>query len=73
MKAVIINGSPGKKGNCNILAEKFAGWLARENVEAEVLQVGSMNVNGCLGCWACSATNKCVQKDEDFHADATKI
>ena len=73
MKAIIVNGSPRKNGNCNILAEKFAGWLAGENVEAEVLQIGNMNVNGCLGCWACSDTNKCIQKDEDFHGAAAKI
>lgn len=73
MKVIILNGSPRKKGNCSKVCETFAGYLKEEGIESEILQIGSMDVSGCKGCWACSHTGSCVQPDPFFSRAAEKI
>ena len=73
MKTIIINGSPRKNGNCTKVAELFAAALEKEGIETETLQIGSMDISGCRGCWACAKTGRCVQEDAPFHEAAEKI
>lgn len=73
MKVVIINGSPRKSGNCSMLAERFTGKLAENDIDSEILQIGSMDIKGCKACWACAETHKCVQNDKAFHEAASKV
>ena len=73
MKAIIITGSPRKNGNSNIVAERFAAQLAEHGIGSEVLQIGSMDIKGCKGCWACADNPGCVQKDDAFRDAAAKV
>ncbi len=47
MKVVILNGSPRKGGNTEIMAETFAN--AADKHEVEILNIAPMNIKGCLG------------------------
>ena len=64
MNILIINGSPRKGGNTELLAEAFAkGASAQHHVE--IVSVRDYKVNPCLGCKACFKSNGiCAQKDD---------
>lgn len=63
MKIVVLNGSPRKGGNTEIMVKAFAE--ASSQNEVIILNVASMNIRGCLGCQYCYAhQGKCVQKDD---------
>lgn len=64
MKIVVLNGSPRKNGNTNIMIEAFKTTALAKH-EVEVLPIGTMDIHGCLGCRYCYANNgECVQKDD---------
>ena len=64
MKIVILNGSPRKGGNTEIMANAFAGAAAKKHTVVR-LDVAPMNIRGCLGCQYCwSHKGECVQKDD---------
>ena len=64
MNILIINGSPRKGGNTELLAEAFAKGAA-EHHHVEIVSVRNYKVNQCLGCNTCFKTNGiCAQKDD---------
>lgn len=73
MKTIIINGSPRKNGNSGLVAARVAEKLNEEGIETEILQIGSMDIPGCMGCMGCAETNRCVQGDAAFSEAAAKI
>ena len=65
MKIVVLNGSPRKGGNTEIMAQAFAEAARKNQNEVSILDVASMNICGCLGCKYCWAhKGECVQKDD---------
>ena len=66
-KVTVITGSPRKNGNSNLVAERFAAHLAGHGIGSEILQIGSMDIKGCKGCWACA------EKPKSSSAATTKI
>ena len=69
MKIVVLNGSPRKGGNTEIMVETFAKGARKNNHEVVELNVAHMDIHGCKGCKYCFAhSGECVQKD-----DMTKI
>lgn len=65
MKIAILNGSP-RKENTAAMVEAFRQGAEAAGHEVEVLHVGKMKINGCLGCEYChgKGEGKCVQKDD---------
>ena len=64
MNILIINGSPRKSGNTELLAEAFAKGAAAQH-HVEIVSVRDYKVNPCLGCNACFKANGiCSQKDD---------
>lgn len=61
---VIVNGSPRKNGNTEILVDAFIEG-AKESGNAIIkFNVGAMKINGCTDCQYCfSHPGECVQKD----------
>lgn len=63
MKIVVLNGSPRKDGNTEIMINAFAEASSKNDVV--ILNVASMNIHGCLGCKYCYAhQGECIQKDD---------
>ncbi len=63
MKVLMINGSPRIGGN-TALALSEAEKIFKENgIETETIQIGNLAVRGCLGCYSCANTGKCVFDD----------
>lgn len=63
MKVLLINGSPRVNGNTTVALDEMVKVFETEGVETEVLQIGNMDIRGCISCASCSKTGKCVFDD----------
>lgn len=68
MKILIINGSlKGEASHSYMVAKEFVAGL-NENLqnECEVVELGKLNINHCVGCFGCwkVTPGKCVIKDD---------
>ena len=63
MKVLILNGSPRKGGNTSIAVDELVKTFESEGVETEVLQIGAMDIRGCMACGGCHKTGRCVFDD----------
>lgn len=64
MKVLAFNGSPRGDGNTYQAIEIVANELREEGIEVEILNVGNKNIRGCMACFKCKETGKCVIKDD---------
>lgn len=65
-KIVILNGSPRTKGNTSALTAEFAKGAESAGHTVTEFFLGSMNINGCKGCFGGGKNpeSPCVQKDD---------
>lgn len=63
MKVLILNGSPKINGNTMVAINEMLKIFETEGVEAEVVQIGSQAIRGCISCGSCFKTGKCVFDD----------
>ena len=63
---LIINGSPRANGNTAALVEAMISGAKSAGHTAEKLDVRSLNIKPCVGCYGCLAGkgDPCVQKDD---------
>lgn len=64
MKVLIINGSPRESGNTSVAISEIVSVFEREGIESECVQVGRMDIRGCLACGRCEELGRCVIDDE---------
>ena len=72
MKVLLINGSPHTEGNTALALSEMAKIFAQNGIETETINVGNKAIRGCMGCYACSESGKCVIDDE-VNAAAQKL
>ena len=63
MKVLILNGSPRSNGNTSIALNEMVKIFAEEEIETEIVQLGSKNIRGCIACGSCFKNGKCVFDD----------
>lgn len=63
MKVLMINGSPDPKGCIHTALTLAAEVLNAEGIETEEIQVGNKDIRGCIACFRCKETGKCVFND----------
>ena len=63
MKVLMLNGSPRAKGNTATVLAEMANIFAQEGIESETVQVGHLDVRGCIACNGCANSGKCVFDD----------
>lgn len=75
MKVVIINGSPRKNGNTSAAVGLVSEELAKAGIDSEVLNIGGMEIRGCMACNYCktSGTSMCVFTKDLVNAAAQSI
>lgn len=75
MKVIAINGSPRKNGNTNQALKIMADELEQQGIEVEIIQMGHLNIHGCIHCGYCwtSEGNHCVFKDDIVNETAKKM
>ena len=63
MKVLMLNGSPHANGNTALALAEMEKIFHAEGIETQILQVGNQDIRGCMACYACSQTGKCVFDD----------
>ena len=63
MKVILINGSPRKGSNTSLGIKEMQKIFAQENIETEVIDIGTKEVRGCIACGKCGQNGKCVFDD----------
>ncbi|MCR5614489.1 flavodoxin family protein [Treponema sp.] len=63
MKVILINGSPRKSSNTSLGIKEMQKIFTQENIETEVIDIGTKEVRGCIACGKCGQTGKCVFDD----------
>ena len=63
MKVLIINGSPRINGNTTVALNEMEKVFKEEGIETETIQIGMKDIRGCLACYKCGETGKCVIDD----------
>ena len=63
LKVLLLNGSPRTNGNIATALHEMESVFEKEGVEFETIQLGKMDIRGCLACESCRKTGKCVIDD----------
>lgn len=63
MKVLLINGSPHAKGCTFTALSEVEKILNEQGIETEIIHVGNKDVRGCISCFECRKTGKCVFDD----------
>ena len=64
MKVLILNGSPRANGNTTLALSELTKAFEQHGVEVDYVQVGNMEIRGCLACGAChNGRTNCVIDD----------
>lgn len=63
MKVLLINGSPRPEGNTTLALREMEQTFAAEGIETETIRIGSDAIRGCIACYSCAKTGKCVFDD----------
>ncbi len=63
MRVMMINGSPHAKGNTYVALDEMKKIFDEENIEVDYLHVGNKIIRGCVACYQCQKTGRCVFDD----------
>lgn len=63
MNVLLINGSPRKDGNTAVALAEMVKVFDGEGITTETVQIGKLDVRGCIACGSCYKTGKCVFDD----------
>ncbi|MCF0146694.1 MAG: flavodoxin family protein [Eubacterium sp.] len=63
MNVLIVNGSPRENGNTTAALAEMCKVFEAEGIETTILNIGKMDIRGCIACGACSGTGKCCFND----------
>lgn len=64
MKVILVNGSPHAKGCTYTALQEVERALQKNDIETEIMQLGTKPIPGCIGCGSCLKTGKCFVDDE---------
>jgi len=64
MKVLLINGSPHQKGCTFTALEEVENSLRNNNIETEMVWIGSQPIPGCIACGKCGNAGMCVFNDQ---------
>ncbi len=63
MKVLMINGSPHADGNTMIALKEMEQVFTQEGIETEIIHIGNQDIRGCIACYKCTESGKCVFDD----------
>lgn len=65
MKVILINGSPHETGCTFTALKEIADVLEKNNIETEIIWLGTKPISGCIGCNYCiKNNNRCFIHDK---------
>ena len=59
----MLNGSPRKGGNTAAALLEMEKVFDAQGIETETVQIGNMDIRGCIACNTCAGKGKCVFDD----------
>ena len=63
MRALLINGSPHRRGCTYTALGGVETGLQEEGVQADIMWLGTATISGCQACGKCKATGRCYIND----------
>lgn len=63
MKVLLVNGSPHIDGTTKFALKEVEKSLNEEDIETEIIDLGSNPINDCVACNYCKNNNECVFND----------
>ena len=63
MKVLMINGSPRKNSNTSVALGEMKRVFAKYGIETEEIQIGNLDIRGCVSCGYCYKNGKCAFDD----------
>ena len=63
MKVLMINGSPRKGGNTSLALREMEKVFEADGIETETIQIGALDIRGCIACGTCAKKGACVFDD----------
>lgn len=63
-RILLLAGSPRKGGNSDLLCDAFMRGAEEAGHVAEKIYVRDLKLGGCMACYGCRNSGKCVQKDD---------
>lgn len=73
MKVLLVNGSPRRNGNTHIALSEVASALNENDIETEIVFIGTKAVQGCIACNKCAELGRCVFNDELYNTVREKL
>jgi len=64
MKILILNGSPRKRGNTDLLLERIEAGIRQSGHNAEHIDLAQLAIHPCTGCGHCETEGACIFKDD---------
>lgn len=63
MKVLAVNGSPRINGNTDIALNEMKKIFENEDIEFEIVYIGTESIRGCIACNQCKKIGHCVFED----------
>lgn len=67
MKVLLFNGSPNRNGCTNRALEEIKSSLEKEDIEGEIIQLGTKPIRDCIGCRKCREKGMCIFSDDEIN------
>ncbi|WP_028584817.1 flavodoxin family protein [Desulfogranum mediterraneum] len=64
MKVLILNGSPRKGGNTELLLEELGRGLREAGCDFRLIDLPSLQIHPCINCGHCEQHGQCIFKDD---------
>ena len=64
MKALLLNCSPRKKGNTEILLRRITEGMHEVNISYDLIRISDYDISPCIACGGCDTTGICVLADD---------
>lgn len=63
MKVLLVNGSPHANGSTYTALHEMEKVFEENGIETELIQVGNLDIRGCVACGFCKGQGRCVFND----------
>ncbi|MBI4791363.1 MAG: flavodoxin family protein [Deltaproteobacteria bacterium] len=64
MKALLLNGSPRRGGNTEVLLDALAEGVRSAGGEVEMIRLAELRIAPCINCGGCDQTGICIIQDD---------